>query len=64
MNFKLVCCERKLEKCVAKSNFLYTTISSEQLAGCHLAKENIIIEKPIYVDSARVKWGKCNSKNG
>ncbi|XP_054280488.1 uncharacterized protein LOC128998396 [Macrosteles quadrilineatus] len=52
MNFKLVSDNRKLEKCIAKPNFLYSTIFTESLAGLHLAKTSIVLEKPLYVGSS------------
>lgn len=48
MNFKLITNERKLEKYISKPNFLFRTIFSENLAGVHLTKTNIVLDKSIY----------------
>ncbi|XP_054277901.1 uncharacterized protein LOC128996535 [Macrosteles quadrilineatus] len=49
LNYKLTTSERKAEKLIAKPNFLHRTIISETMVGINLAKENIVLEKPLYV---------------
>ncbi|XP_054260314.1 uncharacterized protein LOC128984968 [Macrosteles quadrilineatus] len=52
MDFRIVSDARKLEKCIAKPNYLHSTIFTDSMAGCHFSKTNIVLEKPIYVGSS------------
>jgi hypothetical protein len=58
MNYKLASSDRKIEKLMAKPNFLHRTIFSETLVGVNLAKESIVLEKPLYVGMCNLELSK------
>jgi hypothetical protein len=49
INMKLVVNEKSLQKYVNKTSFLDRTILSENVVAVHLAKEKILMCKPVYV---------------
>jgi hypothetical protein len=52
IRIKIVVSEEQLKTYVAKATFLDRTIFTEEVAAIHLAKERIIMNKPIYVGMA------------
>jgi hypothetical protein len=52
MNMKLVSDEKSMSKSINQPTFIDRTVYTENLAAVHFAKENIVMNKPIYVGQA------------
>jgi hypothetical protein len=52
MHIKIISCPKQLETYIKKATFLDRTIYEENLATVHLAKESVVMNKPIYVGQA------------
>jgi hypothetical protein len=58
LNIKLVNDPKRLEKLIAKTNFLDRTIYNENLAAVHMRREKIMFNKPLYIGMTILDFSK------
>ena len=57
-NIQLVCTQAKLQKLINKPNFSNRIIYTNKLVACHMAYEQIVMDKPIFVGFAILELSK------
>jgi DNA polymerase type B, organellar and viral/Recombination endonuclease VII len=58
LNIELVNNPKRLEKLIAKTNFLDRTIYNENLAAVHMKREKILFNKPLYIGMTILDFSK------